>query len=210
MLRQIVCLILAIPFAALGSSLILKAGIGVGAWDAVSKCAAQLCGLKIGTLGMMTNSLCVLGQILLLKKDFKPLQLLQFAMAFMLGSLVNFFYYDLLSRFPVSSYGLSLFCLLIVNGINAAAVALILTLNLVTFPVGGLVLAVSQVSHHAYGKCRQALDVLCILLVLILVFGFHGQLTLREGTVFSMLVFGPLVDRFMSLFHTNLKKGART
>lgn len=97
-------------------------------------------------------------------------------MAFMLGSLVNFFYYDLLSRFPVSSYGLSLFCLLIGNGINAAAVALILTLNLVTFPVGGLVLAVSQVSHHAYGKCRQALDVLCILLVLILVFGFHGQL----------------------------------
>ena len=34
MLRQIICLILAIPFAALGSSLILKAGIGVGAWDA--------------------------------------------------------------------------------------------------------------------------------------------------------------------------------
>ena len=201
MLRQIVCLILAIPFAALGSSLILKAGIGVGAWDALSKCAAQLCGIKIGTLGMMTNSLCVIGQILLLRKAFKPLQLLQFGMAFLLGSLVNFFYYDILSQLAVPTYGLSIIFLLVGNGINAAAVALILSLNIVTFPVGGLVLAVSQVTNHAYG--------ICILMSLILVFGFQGEMTLREGTIVSMLMFGPLVDRFMALFHTYLKKGAR-
>ena len=209
MLRQIICLILAIPFAALGSSLILKAGIGVGAWDALSKCAAQLCGIKIGTLGMMTNSLCVIGQILLLKKAFKPLQLLQFGMAFLLGSLVNFFYYDVLSQLAVPAYSLSIVFLLIGNGINAAAVALILSLNIVTFPVGGLVLAVSQVTNSAYGKCRQGLDGICILIILILVFGFHGEMTLREGTFVSMLMFGPLVDRFMSLFQIYLKKGAR-
>ena len=185
MLRQIICLILAIPFAALGSSLILKAGIGVGAWDALSKCAAQLCGIKIGTLGMMTNSLCVIGQILLLKKAFKPLQLLQFGMAFLLGSLVNFFYYDVLSQLAVPAYSLSIVFLLIGNGINAAAVALILSLNIVTFPVGGLVLAVSQVTNSAYGKCRQGLDGICILIILILVFGFHGEMTLAAQSLLT-------------------------
>ena len=147
--------------------------------------------------------------ILLLKKAFKPLQLLQFGMAFLLGSLVNFFYYDVLSQLAVPAYSLSIVFLLIGNGINAAAVALILSLNIVTFPVGGLVLAVSQVTNSAYGKCRQGLDGICILIILILVFGFHGEMTLREGTIVSMLMFGPLVDRFMSLFQIYLKKGAR-
>lgn len=143
------------------------------------------------------------------KKAFKPLQLLQFGMAFLLGSLVNFFYYDVLSQLAVPAYSLSIVFLLIGNGINAAAVALILSLNIVTFPVGGLVLAVSQVTNSAYGKCRQGLDGICILIILILVFGFHGEMTLREGTIVSMLMFGPLVDRFMSLFQIYLKKGAR-
>ena len=79
-------------------------------------------------------------------------------MAFLLGSLVNFFYYDVLSQLAVPAYSLSIVFLLIGNGINAAAVALILSLNIVTFPVGGLVLAVSQVTNSAYGKCRQGLD----------------------------------------------------
>lgn len=209
MLLQIAFLIFAVPFAALGSSLILKAGIGVGAWDALSKCAAQLCGIKIGTLGMLTNSVCVFGQILLLKKEFKPLQLFQFGMAFLLGSLVNLFYYDVLGGFAVPSYWFSIFLLLLGNLMNAAAVAWILSLNLLTFPVGGLILAVSQTLKQPYGRCRQALDGICILIILILVFGFQGEMTLREGTVLSMLLFGPLVDRFMNLFHSFIKKGAR-
>lgn len=209
MLRQIICLILAIPFAALGSSLILKAGIGVGAWDALSKCcSAAVRNQDWHTRNDDEQSLRHRPNSVV-KKSIQAAQLLQFGMAFLLGSLVNFFYYDVLSQLAVPAYSLSIVFLLIGNGINAAAVALILSLNIVTFPVGGLVLAVSQVTNSAYGKCRQGLDGICILIILILVFGFHGEMTLREGTIVSMLMFGPLVDRFMSLFQIYLKKGAR-
>ena len=46
----------------------LKANIGVGAWDSLAKSTSEITGLEVGTMGMIFNCSCVVGQIIILKK----------------------------------------------------------------------------------------------------------------------------------------------
>jgi len=199
-MKKVLLLIISIPISAFGSSLILKASIGTGAWDAVSKCACSLINVKIGTFGIVTNIMLIFAQLILLKKDFRPIQFLQFGMSFILGNAVNFFYYDVFSNIVIHSYFIKIGLCLLGTIINSAAVGMIIKINIVTFPMGGFVKAVSDKVHKSYGLCRQAMDVFCILVVIFLVVVFHATMSLREGTILSMLVFGPCVDFFMKKF----------
>lgn len=198
MIRKSLCFLIAVPLSALGSSLVLKAGIGVGAWDAFSKSASGLIGMRVGTFSILMNTVCILVQLIVLKKQFRFRNLMQFPMAFVLGSLVNLFYYDGLGPQSPESYPACFILLLCGTVISAAAIGMIMALDWITFPVGGCVAVIAELSGRPFGNIRQKLDVLCIILVLTLVLAAHGELTLREGTLINMALFGPLVDRFMT------------
>lgn len=200
MIRKVLCFLIAIPLSALGSSLVLKAGIGVGAWDAFSKSASSLIGMRVGTFSIFMNTVCILVQLIVLRKQFQLRHLMQFPMAFILGNLVNLFYYELLGPLSPAHYPISLILLMTGTVISAAAIGMIMALDWITFPVGGCVAVIAALTQKPFGNIRQKLDVLCIILVLTLVLTAHGELTLREGTLLNMALFGPLVDRFINSY----------
>ena len=56
--RLLLC-ILMILLISLGASLTIKAAIGVGAWDALSVTGNSLTGIKVGTIQMLLNFICI-------------------------------------------------------------------------------------------------------------------------------------------------------
>ena len=83
--------------AAFFTALMLKAAIGTYAcWDALSVNISQITGLKVANFSIIMNVSCVFLQFLILRKDFQASKLLQIPFAILFGTLVNFFYYNIL------------------------------------------------------------------------------------------------------------------
>lgn len=190
----LLCIFLS-PFA---TCLALKANIGTGAYSALSKTLSPLLNIKIGTLQAIFNSICILVEWIILKKDFKLRHFLQFFMAIAMGSLTNYFYYIFFANFSLENYVLRVVLLIVGDIINSFAVATLLNLKLVSTPLGGMCHVVSNALKKPYAFSRQSVDVLCLIIIAIAVLFFHGELTVREGTILSALEFGPMVDFWLA------------
>lgn len=87
MIRAYGLLILLTILAGMELALLVKMNVGVAPWDAMALSFSFLTGIKMGTIAIICNYLCVLGQIILLKKEFKKINFLQIPISMLLGYL---------------------------------------------------------------------------------------------------------------------------
>ena len=189
-----------------GASLTLKAAVGVGAWDAVSQSVSLLTGIKVGTFAMFLNGSCVVGQLLVLHKNFNISRILQIGVAILLGVFVNFFYYDLFGSIVLDTYIIRLVTFIIAMVILSFAVAAVMVIDVVTFPLEALCMVVSNKTGWNFSKLRQYVDVASIVFSLAVTFLLTQPLVVREGTVIGMLIFGPLLGFFMHKIEPAFKR----
>lgn len=190
----------------IGASISLKAAIGIGAWDAMAQTLATIIGIKIGTLGMILNISCLIGQVLILKKKFRVIQWLQIPLNILLGSVVNFILYNILGNIVIDSYIVRIGLLILSYCLCAFGVGAVMVLDLVTFSLEGFCAAISEKIGFEFSKFRQAVDVICVALVFLLAWIFKAELAVREGTIIGMLMFGPLMGIFMKKIKPVFKK----
>ena len=189
-----------------GASLTLKAAVGVGAWDAVSQSVSLLTGIKVGTFAMFLNGSCVVGQLLVLHKNFNISRILQIGVAILLGVFVNFFYYDLFGSIVLDTYIIRLVTFIIAMVILSFAVAAVMVIDVVTFPLEALCMVVSNKTGWNFSKLRQYVDVASIVFSLAVTFLLTQPLVVREGAVIGMLIFGPLLGFFMHKIEPAFKR----
>ena len=184
--------------ASFSVSLSLKASVGVNAsWDSLSQSVYYLSGIKVVTFSLMLNLTCVLGQIILLNKNYPLTRLSQILVSLISGGFVNYFYYDMFSTIVIDSYVIRLILFVIAIVLMVFSVAAMMILDIVTFPLESLVLVISQKTGLNFSKLRQSVDVTSIVLSLSITFLSTHILVVREGTVIGMLLFGPLLGFFM-------------
>ncbi len=176
----------------------IKANIGIGAYDAVAKSLSDITHIQVGTMTIIVNSSCVLGQILILKKDFKLLQILQVPMSILLGTVINFVYYNLLT-FTLDSYILGIIMYILATLVVAFGVALVMSVNEVTLALEGFCLALTRIIPIDFAKLRQYADFLSIAIVVILTLCFQLQWSIGLGTIIGALIFGPILGIYMKL-----------
>lgn len=196
-LKRIFVLSVLITIVGISASLTLKVAIGVGAYDALAQSISFLSGIKVGTIGMILNCSCVLGQWILLRKNFTLRHLLQVPMSILIGVVINLFLYDILSSIIIESYIIKLVILVIALTILSSVIGAVMVLDLVTFPFEGFCMALAKRTKLKFVTIRQSGDFLSILLVVLLTFGFSLPLTIREGTIIAMLMLAPLMGFFM-------------
>ena len=194
--RLLLCIIMILAIS-LGASLTIKASIGVGAWDALAVTGNNLFDIKVGTLQMILNFVCVAIQLVLLKKDFRIRHVLQVGLSILLGVTVNFVLYNLLGRVELTSYLSRLVIFILGNLINGFSMAIIMMLDVVTFPLEGACMAIARRFGFEFHKVRQYSDIAFIAIVLLTFIIIKDTLSIREGTVISMLIYGPIMGFFM-------------
>lgn len=197
--------VLSVIIVGIGASLALKAAVGVGAWDALSQSISGVISIKVGTISMVMNVSCVLIQLLLLKKEFKIIHSAQIVVAVLLGSVVNFMLYNVFAMITINNYFINIILLLIGVLLCAIGVSLIMALDFISFPLEALCMVISKRFNMKFGSLRQFVDIISIVIALALAFIFKQSITVREGTVIAMVIYGPLLDLFMKIIIPRLE-----
>lgn len=191
---------------ALAITFMLKASVGVGAFDAATQSLALLSGIKIGTIAMVLNLSFVLGQFIVLRKEFGFTRFLQIPLSILIGMLVNFFYYDLFGFVQISNYIVAMLVYILALILASFSVSMVMTLDLVTFPIESFCLTLTKKVPLKFAVIRQIADILFIAVSLSLTFIFDLPPAVREGTVIGMLIFSPMMGFFISKVHPVLSK----
>jgi uncharacterized membrane protein YczE len=143
------------------------------------------------------NIAFVLGQIIILKKNFKPFQLMQIPMSFLFGIFTDIGMY-IVSFIPTPNYAVRM--LLTIAGILILAfgIALAVIADVLYNSGEGLVKAVSDVSGKDFGIVKVAFDITCVLTAAILsiIFFNFKILGIREGTLMAAVFTGFIVNFF--------------
>lgn len=191
---------------AIGASLGLKAAVGVGAWDALSQSISSVLDIKVGTFSMILNISCVLIQLVLLKREFKINHVAQIFVSILSGFVVNFMIYDVYSKFTINSYFVNIVLLLLSVLICAISISVIMAINLISFPLESCCMVIAKRTNKNFGSIRQGVDIISIIIALGVAFIFNDSMTVREGTVIAMIMFGPMLDLFIKLMRPGLRK----
>ena len=205
-IHKVFIVAISVIFLGIGVSIALKVDVGVGAWDALSQSISRVINIKVGTIAMMLNISCVLIQLLLLKKEFKIKHVLQILVAILLGIVVNFILYEVLSNFTVNNYFIKILLLLVAYIICAISVSVIMAINFVSLPLEGCCIVISARINKKFGTLRQVVDIISIIIALSISLIFNQRLPVREGTIIGMIIFGPMLDFFMKIMMPTLKK----
>lgn len=205
-IKRIMALLLGIITVGCACAVTLKAAIGVGAWDALSQTTSELTAIEVGTCGIIFNIACVLVQIVVLRKDFKKVQLLQIPLSILLGVVINFVLYDVLGNITISAYWMNVILLICGYLISSFAVAAVMVLDIITFALEGACMAVSKTSGKKFHVLRQGVDVVAVIICLTISFSLNLPLAVREGTIIGVLLFGPLLGIFMKILKPIFKK----
>ena len=182
--------------SALGIALITLAGMGT---SAVSSLAYVLTfvfpGISLGCFSFVVNCVMLGGQILLLRRKFPLVQLLQIPFTFVFSVCIDL-WMDLLSPLVPAAYAGRWVVLLLGCTFLGLGVALEVVPGVLILPCEGFVRTCSQVFGWEFGKTKTGYDLTMVgtaALVSFLCLGtIHG---LREGTVVCALTVGT-ISRF--------------
>lgn len=204
-IKRYLLVVIGFMIVGISAAFTLKASIGVGAWDSLAKTTSDILGIEVGTAGILFNAFCVLGQILILRKEFKIIQLLQIPLSILLGVIINFVLYDLLV-FQMDSFLIGIVMFICASTVCAFGVSIVMLLDEVTFALEGFCLAITRLVPVKFSVVRQAADVISIVAVCALVMYFNLSWPIGLGTIIGMLTFGPTLGIFMKIFKPVLKK----
>lgn len=194
MYKKIILTLLGIVLIYGAVAFALKAEIGVLPVDAAITTLATVIGIKVGTFSMLFHGSFFIGQIVIEKKNFKKIELLQIPYIALGGSILNFFFYTILKNVSFHLYPIRLIVCILSFVTAAFGCILILETHLMKTPMEGFIQLVADKIGTTMGKLRQKIDIALVILCIVLTLIFHTEWTIREGTIIATLVFGPSMD----------------
>ena len=208
LIKRYLLFITGLFFSAMGVACAKHAGLGVSPISSVANVMSiRFPVLSLGTWLTLWNCVLILGQILILRKDFKLYQLLQVPLSFVFGwftDLGMFF----VSPMTLSTYPAKLAMVLLGIVLLAFGIALAVVANVILNSGEAFVKAVSDVSGWEFGNVKTVFDISCVALAAALSLLFCGFriVGIREGTVLTALLTGRITRFFSSRIAAPLNK----
>jgi len=196
------CLIIAI-----GINISKLARLGISPVSSIPRALEVSLGFTLGQMVIVVYCLLVLAQFIVLRKEFKPLNILGVLVGIVFGWMVDLVGIDpnafghLMAWVPApGNYVMRLVYLLMSIVVIGLGVSIYLKPRLIPMPAEGLALAISQKSGKAFGDCKSIVDCSLIaiaFLIQLIVLGtssFSGDtIVVREGTIISAMLVGQVV-----------------
>lgn len=206
-MKRYVLFIISLFFAALGVAITKRGELGVSPISSVANVlSCKYTSLSLGTWLIIWNCVLIVGQIVLLGKNFKPVQLLQIPLSFLFGYFTDFWMWCV-SFIPAGSYIVRLILVLCGIIILGFGISLSVIANVIMNSGEAFVKAISDKINKNFGNIKIGFDVICVIIavVLSLIF-FHGKIIgTREGTILSALFTGVVVKIFTSVMKMPLE-----
>lgn len=199
--KRYVLFVISLFISALGVAFTKHGELGVSPISSVANVMSiKLDFFSLGIWLIIWNCVLILGQILILRKKFKPIQLLQIPLSFLFGYFTDFGLW-LVGFIPAKSYIMRLVMVFIGIVILGFGVSLSVSANVIMNSGEALVKAISDTTNKNFGNVKIAFDLSCVVLALILSLLFFDFTIVgtREGTIISALCTGLVVKLFRKL-----------
>lgn len=167
--------------------------------------------ISLGYWLLIWNLCLILGQILILRKNFQLIQLIQIPLSVLFGWFTDFGLL-LVDNIPLTNYFVQLMMVLIGLVILAFGVAVTVTANVIMNSGEAFVKAISDTWNKVFGNVKVVFDVSCVALSIVLsLILFNGIIVgTREGTIISAFCLGFIVKFFQKKLKAPLEKLVQT
>lgn len=206
--KRYILFIISLFVVAIGVAVTKKAELGVPPTSSVSNVLSlKFTSLSLGNWLFIWNLILIAGQILILRKNFQLIQLLQIPLSFLFGYFTDFGMW-LVSFIKVDTYLLRMLLVVLGTVILAWGIALAVMANVVMNSAEAFIKAISDTTGKQFGNLKIAFDCACVVLTILLSLIFF-DFTLRgtrEGTVISAIFTGMLVKFFQNRFGEKIER----
>ncbi|MCL1990390.1 MAG: DUF6198 family protein [Defluviitaleaceae bacterium] len=198
--------VLGLLVAAFGVAFAINSNLGLSPMNSFPYVLSQVSGINMGTWVTSLLIFYILLQVIILRKEFRLVDVLQFLFAFIFGYFVDFTRW-IIGDFRIPTYVGQLVMLLFAIVLIATGITLFMRAQLVNLPTEGLVDAISKKVEKPFGKVAVVVHTFTVLLGIVISFVFLGQVTgIREGTVLSALLIGKLIPHIHKIVTPTLVK----
>lgn len=205
--RYILC-IAGLFFAAIGVAFSKHGELGVSPISSVSNVLyCRFDSISLGTWLVIWNCVMIVGQIVILRRDFKLIELLQVPLSFLFGWFTDFGML-FIGNIPVDTYFARLMMIIIGTVVLSFGISLTVIANVIMNSGEALVRAISDKMHKEFGYVKIGFDIFCVLLAvtLSLIFFNFTVVGVREGTVIAAVFTGIIVKFFGSILKKPLDR----
>ncbi len=190
LLKRSLLLCLGLAVMALGVALSIKADLGTSPISSVPYVVSLMSAMSVGTATILINAILLLGEILIMRRQFHPVQLLQLLVVILFGWLIDLCL-GVLDGLTYADYGQQwLICIagILILGIG---VSFEVTANLIPLPGEGLILSLCTKVPVRFGSMKVIVDISLVIIAVLLSFAFlAGLYGVREGTIAAALCVG--------------------
>ena len=188
--KRYILLCVGLVIMAFGVAFSIKGGLGTSPISSLPYVLSQFTPLTVGTATIAMHVTLIVLQILLLRRRYDPVQLIQLPVALVFGTLTDFSVWAL-RGITCTSYPMAWLLCVIGILLVGVGVSFEVTAGVVTLAGEGMVLAVCKACHVKFANAKVGFDVTLVVLATILSFLFLGKLTgVREGTVAAAICVG--------------------
>lgn len=190
--------IISLFFSALGVAFTKHGELGVSPISSVANIMSyKFPALSLGSWLIIWNCVLIAGQIVILRRKFQPVQLLQVPLSFLFGWFTDIGML-IVSLIPADLYPIRLLMVIIGIVILGFGISLAVIANVIMNSGEAFVKAISDTANKEFGNVKIAFDIFCVVtsIVLSLIFFDLTIVGTREGTVISALLTGVTVKFF--------------
>lgn len=194
-IMRIVVYIIGLFVLALGVVFSINSGLGVSPVNSLPYVISKITGRDLGVIVIIVFSFFILVQIVILRKEFKWINLTQLIFSTIFGYFTDFAKM-LIGDFTIPTYFGKLLMLAISIFLVALGVSLYMEAKLVNMPMEGMVAAINQkiLTNHSFADVKVIMDTSVVILGTLLSLIFLGRLEgIREGTIICALVVGKVM-----------------
>lgn len=208
LVKRYALFIISLFISALGVAITKKGELGVSPISSVANVMSlKFTALSLGNWLIIWNCVLILGQIVILRKRFQWIQLIQLPLSFLFGWFTDFGMW-IFSFLKPENYFVQLALVLIGTVVLAFGIALSVIANVVMNSGEAFVKAISDTIHKEFGSVKVVFDISCVIIAVVLsliFFNFHIEGT-REGTIIAAVLTGFVVKFWNKLVRKPLEK----
>lgn len=203
-INRVVIYLLGIVLVALGGIIAIKSNLGATPVNSLPLAISSVSILELGTVSTILFIIYVGIQIILLRKEFKAIQLLQIVFAVLFGRLMS--YFNMMININVENIFLRITVCLLSFFITSVGVMFTITADIVPIAPDGLAQAIAKKKNIDFGKAKLYFDIVIVVLsVAVLLVGGKGLEGLGISTVLSALCVGRIVSLLNKHFKEKLE-----
>ncbi|MCM1114411.1 MAG: DUF6198 family protein [Clostridium sp.] len=205
LIKRYIVFIIGLFISSFGVSFITKAELGTSPISAIPYVLSLKFSLSLGEFTIIFSVFLVVLQLIILRKNFKPQDLIQLPVSIAFGYFIDFTMF-LLKNMKPASYPIKLLALLLGCVILAIGVYLEVIADVAMLPGESFVRSIVNTFNKNFGNTKVIFDAsMCITAAVLSLIFFSKLKGVREGTIIAALIVG-LITKFLTKILSFLPK----